>query len=380
MSRFRWSSAGESHGEALLAVIEGVPFGLELDVARIDRELARRQAGFGRSSRQQLERDRVEIVAGSYHGRSSGAPLVLRVRNKDQSLDALPPLHRPRPGHADLAGAFKFDTNDARPVLERASARETVARVAAGSVAKLLLDRVGIRVEGFVRAIGSVTLGESPGPGFGWVPDRDASAVWCPHAPTSAAMCDAIRAAGADGDTLGGVVEVRADGVPAGLGSLMCAESRLDAALAAAVMSVPSVKAVELGDGIASASRTGHGVHDAIEFDGATRSIQRPTNRAGGVEGGMSNGQPVIVRAYLKPLATTKRALGSVDLRDGSSAPSDPQRSDVCAVPSGAVVVEHVVGLVVLAALLDVVSADTVEDLDAGFRQWSDRRAGLPGS
>lgn len=380
MAGFRWSSAGESHGEALLALIEGVPFGLELDTARIDRELARRQAGFGRSSRQQIEQDRVEIVAGAYRGRSSGAPLVLRVRNKDQSLNALPPLYRPRPGHADLAGAIKFDTNDARPVLERASARETVARVAAGSVAKLLLDRVGIRVDGFVSAIGSVVLGESPGPGFGWVAQRDASPVWCPNESISAAMCELIRAAGADGDTLGGVVEVRAEGVPPGLGSLMRAESRLDAALAAAIMSIPSVKAVELGDGIASASRSGHVVHDPIAFDGATRSIRRSTNRAGGVEGGMSNGQPLVVRAYLKPLATTKRSLGSIDLRDGSPAASDPQRSDVCAVPSGSVVVEHAVGLVVLAALLEVVSADTVEDLDAGFRQWSDRRLGLPGS
>lgn len=378
MSRLRWSTAGESHGEALLAVIEGLPFGLALDLARIDRELARRQAGFGRSSRQQLERDRVEVVAGAYRGATSGAPLVLRVRNKDHSLPTLPPLHRPRPGHADLAGAIKFDTNDARPVLERSSARETVARVAAGAVAKMVLERVGVRVEGFVAAIGSVVLRDPPGDGFAWIAERDASPVWCPHSATSAAMCDVISAAGAAGDTLGGVVEVRAAGVPAGLGSLMQAGTRLDATLAAAVMSVPSVKAVEIGDGIAAAALGGHAVHDPITFDGG--AIRRGSNRAGGIEGGMSNGQPLVVRAYLKPLATTKHAMASVDLRDGTSAPSDPQRSDVCAVPSGAVVVEHVVGLVVLAALLDSVPADTVEDLDSGFRTWVERRAGLPGA
>jgi chorismate synthase len=380
MVQWRWSTAGESHGEALLAVIEGVPFGLELDVERIDRELARRQLGFGRSARQRLEQDRVEIVAGAYHGRASGAPLVLRVRNKDQSLSTLPPLHRPRPGHADLAGAFKYDTNDARPVLERASARETVARVAAGAVAKMVLQRVGIRVEGFVTAIGPVLLTASPPDGLDWLVQRDASPVWCPDTSTSAAMCEVIRSAGANGDTLGGVVEVRAFGVPPGLGSLMRASSRLDARLAAAVMSVPSVKALELGDGIASATRSGHDVHDSIGFRPESGQLVRGSNRAGGVEGGMSNGQPLVVRAYLKPLATTKRALDSVDLRDGATAPSDPQRSDVCAVPSGAVVIEHVVGLVVLESLLDAVPADTIEDLDEGFRRWSERRRGLPGS
>ncbi len=380
-SRFRFGSAGESHGEAILAILEGIPFGLALDVAAIDAELARRQRGFGRSSRQQLEHDRAAVVAGVYHGKSSGAPLVIRVANKDTSIDALPPLHRPRPGHADLAGAIKFGTTDARPVLERASARETVARVAAGAVVRQLLAPLRVACDAFVTRIGdsrSATIDAIAADVDASRARRDASDVGCPDETIAPEMRERITAAGRDGDTLGGEVVAIARGVPAGLGSLMQWDQRLDASIGAAMLSIPSAKGVEIGDAFASSARRGPSAHDSIEPGGAPGRVRRPSNHAGGVEGGMSNGEPIVVRVAFKPLATLRNPLPSVDLRTGGVAPPDPQRSDVCALPAAAVVVEAMLLLVIGAAILDRCDGTTCDDLARSVAAASDaRRAAL---
>ncbi len=373
MTRFAVHTAGESHGSGLLALVEGVPFGLELDVESIDRELSRRQLGYGRSSRMRLEHDRVEVLAGVYHGRTSGAPLVLRIPNVDRSLDALPPLHRPRPGHGDLAGALRFSTTDARPVLERASARETAARVAGGAVAIQVLEAVGVVVDGYVVAIGDSPRAQVPADRGALLAARDASDVGCPDPATSIALRERIAAAGAAGDTLGGIVEVVARGMPAGLGSLEQWWTRLDARIGAAMLSIPSAKGCEIGDGFDGARSRGSRVHDPIER--AATGFVRPSNRAGGIEGGMSNGEPIVVRVALKPLSTLKRPLPSVDLRGGSVAEPDPQRSDVCAVPAGAVVAQAMLAIVLADAVRERFSGPTLEDLKGAVaRELATRR------
>lgn len=364
MTRFTVQTAGESHGAGLLAIVEGVPFGSTLDLAAIDAELARRQRGFGRSSRMKLERDRVEVLAGVVNGRTNGAPLALRVGNVDRSVESLPPVHRPRPGHADLAGAQRFATADARPVLERASARETAARVAAGAVARQLLASVGVRICGYVRAIGAVALDEYDPPALDELARRrDACAhdLACPDPAAAEHMAEEIRAAGAAGETLGGIVEVIAEGVLAGLGSLEQWSTRLDATIAAAMMSIPSVKGVEIGCGFRGAAAVGSKVQDPIGRDAAGR-IVRGSNRAGGIEGGMSNGEPIVIRTAFKPLSTMKSAAPTIDLRGGLAAAPDPQRSDVCAIPAGSVVAEAMLAIALAAAYRDRFGGPTLED------------------
>lgn len=379
MTSFAVRTAGESHGAGLVALVEGVPFGMALDVAAIDAELARRQRGFGRSSRMKLEHDRVEVLAGLVHGKTNGAPLVLRIGNVDRSVESLPPVLRPRPGHADHAGAERFATTDARPVLERASARETAARVAGGAVARQVLEAIGVEICGYVVAIGGVgarfeSFRHS-------VADlrrlRDSSAhdLLCPVADRGEAMADAIRAAGARGETLGGVVEIVATGVPAGLGSLEQWFTRLDSRIAAAMMSIPSAKAVEIGDGLAAAGLFGSQVHDAMSRD-ATGRVVRASNRAGGIEGGMSNGEPIVVRTSLKPLATMKSPLPTIDLRGGLAAAPDPQRSDVCAVPAGSVVGEAMLAIVLAGAVRERFGGPTLEDVVRAVRSEAELRGG----
>jgi chorismate synthase len=382
----RFHTAGESHGKALTALLEGVPSGLGLDVARdVDPELARRQRGYGRGRRMQIEKDHVELLSGVRLGETLGSPISMVIRNrdwenwttamaheappKDVNLKSLKPHYLPRPGHADLAGAFKYDRRDVRDILERASARETAARVACGAVAKRLLLELGISVQSHVRAIGSVTVDLTDLPDdLNAVADEDP--VRCLDRKASALMCKEIDEAKDRGDTLGGIFEVVARGLPVGLGSYVSWHRRLDGRLAAAVMSIQAVKGVDLGMGFEAASRPGSEVHDPIVLaEDQTRSggIGRASNRAGGLEGGVTTGQPILVRGGMKPISTLRKRLPSVDLRDGSAGDAAVERSDVCAVPAAGVVGEAMVALVIADAVLEKFGGDSVRELRRNF-------------
>jgi chorismate synthase len=348
----RLATAGESHGPALVAILSGLPAGLELERDAIDRDLRRRQEGYGRSPRQQIEQDRVEVLAGLRHGRTLGTPLALVVRNVDHKnwtwgMAPWPPegepagkgtrpVTLPRPGHADLAGVLKYGHDDVRNALERASARHTAVHVAAGAVAKALLGRIGIAVSG-------TTVDEE-------------------------ALRAAIDSARAERDTVGGVVEVRATGVPPGLGSYATKEDRLDARLAAALMGIQAVKGVEIGDGFALAALRGSEAHDEIGLD-----RRRSTNHAGGIEAGVSNGEEIVVRAAMKPLPTLMKPLRSVDLATGEEANALVERSDVAAVEALAVVAEAAVAWELAAAALDKFGGDAIDDFVAAHRAYLDR-------
>lgn len=361
LKRLGLQTAGESHGRGMLATLTGLPAGVPIDGATIDAQLARRQAGYGRSARQRLEHDRVDILAGVYRGRTSGAPLVLAVWNVDDSLAGRGPLTRPRPGHADLAGGCKTGSTDMRPILERASARETAARVAAGSVAAGLLGALGIEVLGHVVALGGVTAGHaSATSGLPGLRRRVlASSMGCAGTRAQARCVAEVDRARRAGDSLGGVIEVLADGVPPGLGSLSGWETRLDARLGAALLSIQAIKAVEIGDGTRSAGLRGSQVHDGILAPGP-EGPRRASNRAGGVEGGMSNGQRIVVRAWMKPLSTLRKPLRSWDYSARRNATAFFERSDVTAVPAAAVVAEAMIALVLLDALLEVTGGDSL--------------------
>ncbi len=362
MGALRLSTAGESHGAALVALLEGVPSGLPLDAAWIDARLALRQRGYGRGGRMRIEQDHVEIVAGVRAGRTTGAPLALVVRNRDATLEKLPPVTRPRPGHADLPGMLKHGIDDARDVLERASARETAARVAAGAVAERLLDEFGVQVVGFVRELGPVSAGDVPDDMGELLRRRDASDFLCPDPAVAAAMRGEVDAAHDAGDTVGGIVEVRARGLVAGLGGYASAGDRLDGRLAAALCRVQAVKGVEIGLGFEAARRRGSAVHDEIVAapGGGTR---RTRNNAGGIEGGMTTGEDVVVRAAMKPISTLRRALRSVDVRTGESVEAAWERSDTCAVPALAVIAQAVVALELASALLEKTGGDALPEV-----------------
>lgn len=367
LRRLRLATAGESHGRGLLATLSGLPAGLPFPAARIDAALALRQGGFGRSSRQRLEHDRVEVLAGVVGGKTSGAPLCLVVWNRDESLARRPALSRPRPGHADLAGGCKYGTTDMRGVLERASARETAARVAAGACAEELLARCGIEVLGYVRAVGRVPTVESFAPGRRLdlaraAARRDRSAFHVLDARAEAAMKRAVLAARRAGDTLGGCFEVRAHGVPPGLGSLEALDSRLDGRVGAALLSIPAIKAVEIGEGVAGAGRRGSEVHDEIGPPNRAGPV-RASNRAGGIEGGMSNGEPIVARAWMKPLPTLARPLASWDYATGRREPAFFERADVTAVPAAAIVGQAMLALVLLDALLEKTGGDSLPEV-----------------
>ena len=375
MTRLRLLTAGESHGRQLTAVLEGCPAGLDVPAASIDEDLRRRQGGYGRGARQQIESDRVAIVGGVRYGRTTGAPIALVVANRDadnwgdvlavealSDADAAAEAVRvPRPGHADLGGALLYDLRDIRDVIERASARETAARVAAGAVAKLVLGGLGCRVVSHVVAVG----GERADPLALRIEDVarvEADALRCADPAASARMRAAIDAAREAGDTLGGVVEVLAFGYPPGVGTYVQGDRRLESLLAAAVFTVPAIKGVEFGLGFAAAATAGSEVHDALAYDPALGYV-RASGNAGGIEGGISTGGVITLRAAMKPIATLQSPLGSVEMGSHRAVDSRFERSDVCAVPAAGVVLEAVVALALADAALDRFGGATVADL-----------------
>jgi len=348
----------------MLATVTGMPAGLPFDSEFIDSFLARRQRGPGRSSRQRLECDRVEVLAGVYRGKTSGAPLVLMVANVDDSLDSRPPVHQPRPGHADLSGGQKYGSLDMRPVLERSSARETAARVAAGALAARALRELQIELLGHVLSLGPIeSRATRMGRDYARLrARRDRSQFACLDRQVERAMAEAVSDASSAGDTLGGVVEVRARGVPPGLGSLDGFGTRLDARLAGALMSIQAVKAVEVGDGLDAAGLPGSQVHDELSPPGKA-GPRRRSNRAGGVEGGMSNGEELVARAWMKPLSMLRKPLRSWDFQAGKAGKAFYERSDVTAVPAASVVAEAMMALVVLDVLLEKTGGDSLVEV-----------------
>lgn len=380
----RFLTAGESHGPGLVAIVEGLPAGLVVEAAALGAELARRRRGFGRGERMALEDDELEILGGVRFGRSTGSPVAVLVRNREwprregeRSPEAggeAAPLTAPRPGHADLAGMLKYDTHDARDILERASARETAARTVAGCLAKGLLAAAGAAVVSHVVSIGPVAAA-GPAPGPGDLARVDASPVRCLDGAAEAAMVAEIERARAEGDTLGGVVEVIAYGVPAGMGSHVHWDRRLDTRLAGALMSIPAVKGVEVGDGFAAAARRGSAVQDAIGF--AEGRFTREGNAAGGLEGGLSNGEPIRLRAAMKPLPTLGRPLPTVDVVTKQPATAFRERADVCAVPAAGVVAEHVVAWILADEMMRAFGGDTLDDFRRGVDARRRRLAGF---
>ncbi len=377
MSRLRYLTAGESHGPGLTAVLDGCPAGLVVDVAAIDAELARRQSGYGRGERQSIEQDRVRVLGGVRHGRTTGAPVALFVPNRDAAnwgdvLSVGAPaaggsdaeaITIPRPGHADLGGALLYELDDIRDVIERASARETAAKVACGALAKGILASLGCTVASHVVALGGVAAaagGMEPGD----VARVEASPVRCNDAEAGRRMVEAIDAAGAAGDTLGGVVEVLAWGYPPGVGSYVQGDLRLQSRLAAAVLAVPAIRGMEFGLGFAAAGLPGSRVHDPLAHEDE-RGYVRKSNNAGGIEGGISTGQTIVVRAAMKPISTLREPLDSVDMGTHAPVKSRFERSDVCAVPAVGIVLEAVVALTLADAALDRFGGATVGDLTA---------------
>ena len=365
----RFLTAGESHGPCLTVIVDGLPAGLEVDVEALNRDLSRRQGGYGRGGRMKIERDRAEILGGVLGGRTTGAPVAVRVENRDWAnwrerwaAGDLPRLTVPRPGHADYAGMVKYGLDDARPVLERASARETAARVAAGALARQLLAVFDIAIGSHVSEIGGVlaSIPDLP-PVELWARAED-SEVRCPDDDATGRMKAAIDRAREAGDSLGGVFVVTAVGAPVGLGSHVQWDRRLDGRLARAVMSIPAVKGVEIGPAFENARRPGTLVHDAFALDGDGQ-VRRLSNRAGGIEGGMTNGEPVVIRAAMKPIPTTVTPLRSVDLATGEPAQTQYQRSDVCAVPAASVVGEAMVAWVLAGALIEKLGGDSIAEM-----------------
>jgi chorismate synthase len=378
---FRFTTAGESHGPALVAIVEGLPAGLPIDVAQINHELWRRQQGYGRGARMKIEQDRVEIMSGLRHGLALGSPLALMIENKDwanwnQIMSAepvdLPPeksrrVKRPRPGHADLAGGLKYDVRDLRNVLERASARETTARVACGALAKQLLASFGVQIRSHVIQLGGIpdkplelTFDE-----IGAIPND--SPLNCADAESQQRMIELIDQTKSEGDTLGGIFEVVAQGAPPGLGSHTSWDQKLDGRLAQAVMSIHAVKAVAIGAGIEASSLPGSEVHDEIGYNDETKEFIRATNRAGGLEGGVTNGEEIRVRGHLKPISTLRRALRSVDIDTKQEERAAFERSDVTVVPAAGVIGEAMVALVLAQAMREKFGGDSLGEMKRNF-------------
>jgi chorismate synthase len=388
MPLLTYRTAGESHGPALITLIEGLPAGVPLDKAFIDNELRRRQGGYGRGGRQKIETDAVQFLTGVRMGRSIGSPVTMLIPNKDNRLDdpaATPPLSRPRPGHADLAGSVKWLTTDCRETLERASARETAARVAAGGVARCLLRQFGIEVFGFVRAVGpaTATVEVTEKNWRDLAARRDASEVYCPDPEADARMRAFINDQKQAKDTAGGVVEAHVFGCPIGLGSCMTWDGRLDSRIAAAVVGIQAFKGVEFGLGFETARRPGSQVHDEIFYDAALKQTPklgytRGTNNAGGLEGGMTNGQPVVVRGAMKPISTLGKPLRSVDLNTHEPAEAGWERSDISAISAAGVVMENVIAFEIAAALLEKFGGDSLAEVRQNYDNFLAAARRLP--
>lgn len=377
----RFMTAGESHGPGLVTIVEGLPRGLEVSAEHITDELARRRMGYGRGKRMAIERDEIELLGGIRHGATLGSPVAVLIRNTEwprwsEEMSPEPAMSRkqvtrPRPGHADLSGMLKYDTDDARDILERASARETAARTVAGIVSKIMLATVGVQVLSHVVAIGPATS-EGPMPGPEDQDRIDDSPVRCLDPTAEAAMIAAIEDAKEQRDTLGGVFEILAFGVPPGIGSHVHYDRKLDGLLAGAIMSIPAIKGVEIGDGFEVAGLPGSKSHDEILLEGT--GLTRATNRAGGTEGGMSNGETIRVRGAMKPISTLMRPLRTIDMTTGEAAEAVRERSDVCAVPAAGVVGEQMVAFVLAAEFQRKFGGDTVDEFVAAADRY---KAGL---
>ena len=387
----RFLTAGESHGRALVVILEGIPAGLRIDLDSVTRDLRRRQGGYGRGRRMAIESDRADIISGVRKGESIGGPIAMIIENRDWAnwqqtmytgVEPAPdatgakraPVTKPRPGHADLAGVAKYARQDIRDILERASARETAARVAAGAIARQLLREAGVRITSHVFSIGGVELPDHISVSFeqaAALPDD--SPLRCIDDETTARMIAEIDAAKVSGDTTGGAFEVIADGVPIGLGSYVQWDRKLDGRLAQALMSIPAIKAVGIGIGPNAATRPGSRVHDEIVLNdsGSLLPVGRPTNNAGGLEGGVTNGQPVRASAWMKPISTLMKPLRSVDLNTLTESGAAIERSDVCAVPAAAVVGEAMVALTLADALMEKFGGDSVDELRASVEKWT---------
>lgn len=387
MKRVSFRTAGESHGRGLVTILEGIPAGLSLQMERdVDPELKRRQGGYGRGRRMKIESDRAELISGVRLGETLGSPLSMVIWNRDwdnwrEAMSPLPPhpggnpkalrpLYLPRPGHADLVGLLKYDRRDARDILERASARETAARVACGAICKKLLSDFGVTVGSHVTSIGPVEAEATDSLPTDLNRAVDGSPLRTLDEDAAARMIKAIDKAKEDGDTLGGIFDVVVRGLPAGLGSYVSYDAKLDGRLAGAMMSIHAIKGVEIGSGFDGARRPGSEVHDPIVADAeANRAggIGRTSNRAGGLEGGITTGEPVVVRGAMKPISTLRKRLPSVDMRDGSTADAAVERSDVCAVPAAAVVGEAMVALVLADAFLEKFGGDAMSEVRRNF-------------
>jgi chorismate synthase len=387
---FRFTTAGESHGKALVAIIEGLPAGLPVDIDQVNRELWRRQQGYGRGARMKIEQDRIEVLSGVRHGLTLGSPLALMIENKDwanweevmasETRDLAPEksrrVKRPRPGHADLAGGLKYDTRDLRNVLERASARETAARVACGAIAKQLLAQFGIEIRSHVIQLGGI-------------PERplelsfeqiaaiaDDSPLNCADANAQRQMIELIDQKKSEGDTLGGIFEVVARKVPPGLGSHTSWDQKLDGRLAQAIMSIHAVKAVAVGAGLEASSLPGSEVHDEISYNDETKEFIRDTNRAGGLEGGVTNGEEIRVRGHLKPISTLRRALRSIDIDTKQEEKAAFERSDITVVPAAGVIGEAMVALTLAPAMRDKFGGDSLGEMKRNFEGYREQLRG----
>ena len=388
MAALTYHTAGESHGPAVVTLVNGLPAGLRIDVEFINAELRRRQGGYGRGARQRIESDAVTFLAGVRLGKTTGGPLVMQTPNRDSRLDDLvrtPAVSRPRPGHADLAGSIKWLTTDCRDALERASARETAGRTAAGALARCLLREFGITTFGFVRGLLDAVTDVAPTEeNFAdLIARRDASPVYCPDEAVGERIKASIRQAKIDRDTVGGLAEVHVFGVPIGLGSCAHWDQKLDGRLAGAVMSIQAFKAVEIGLGRECATRRGSKVHDPISWDPGKKDrpslgFSRPSNNAGGLEGGMTNGMPIVVRGTMKPISTLLQGMPSIDLNTKQPAQSTYERSDVCALPAASVVMENVVAFEVARAFTEKFACDTMRELRASYDTYLDLARQLP--
>ena len=362
----RYLTGGESHGKCMLTIIDGIPAGLYVDKSIIDLELARRMIGYGRGKRMAIESDKVDILSGLRKDRTIGSPVSLLVKNMDHSIDNLEKVYEPRPGHADLSGILKYNLSDIRDVLERASARETVSRVAVGSLCKILLAEFGITVVSHVVAIGAAVSKAKKLTFEKIVSSSIKSPVMCADADASANMCKEIDRAAKVGDTLGGIFEILIHGVPPGLGSYAQWDRRIDGSLARAIMSIQAIKGVEFGSGFGSAALKGSLVHDEIFYD-KRKGFYRKSNNSGGIEGGMTTGEDIIIRAAMKPISTLRRPLSSVDIRTKRAVKAAVERSDVCAVPAAAVIGEAVSSIEIANSLIEKFGGDSVSEMRRNY-------------